>query len=152
MTNHTDKILGWQPSRSELSAFLREQPLCVVSTLGKDGAPQSATVAFSETKNGQFIIGTSQLSRKSYNIDNDARVAMNMTDGEKRYTVQLGGMARKLEAAEFEIYADFHYEQLPSSRPFKNQPGQVHIIIEPTYIRFSDCSTYPWLLTEFNHL
>lgn len=144
-------VSGWQPSRSELSEFLQTQTLCVISTLDEAGAPQSAIVAFSETSDGSFIIGTSQSSRKSHNIDNDPRVAMSITDLEKRYTLQIGGIARKLEPEEFEAYADVHYEQLPSSRPFKDLPGQVHVIIKPTYIRFSDCSTYPWLLTEFNY-
>ncbi|MEP6710186.1 MAG: pyridoxamine 5'-phosphate oxidase family protein [Candidatus Saccharibacteria bacterium] len=146
-----NNVAGWQPTRKELSEFLVEQPLCVVSTLDQSGAPQSATVAFSETKDGQFIIGTSETSRKSQNIDSDSRVAMNVTDSEKRYTVQLGGLARKLSSEEFAGYADIHYDQLPASRPFKDQPGQVQILIQPTYIRFSDCSTYPWVLTEFNY-
>lgn len=140
---------GWRPTRAELSEFLLKQPVCVLSSLSEDGAPQSATVAFSETKDGQFIIGTSVTSRKSHNIDNDSRVALNVTDVEARHTVQMGGLARKLMPEEFADYEDFHYEQLPASRPFKDQPGQVHIIIQPNYIRFSDCSAYPWLLTEY---
>lgn len=141
---------GLQPSRAELSEFLRSQTLCVISTLDTRGAPQGATVAFSETKSGEFLIGTSQTSRKASNIDTHSRVALTITDFEKRYTVQLEGTARKLTSEEFAAYANDHYDQLPTSRPFKDAPGQVNILITPSYIRFSDCSVYPWLKTELD--
>lgn len=140
---------GWRPSREELSDFLRTQSFCVFSSVDANGAPQGATVAFSETHDGDFIIGTSVSSRKSANVDGNPHVALTVTDSVRRYTVQMEGIARKLSAEEFAEYADVHYEQLPASRPFKDAPGQVHILISPTHIRFSDCSTYPWVLTDF---
>ena len=140
---------GLQPTRVELSEFLLSQPVCVFSSVDSEGTPQGATVAFSETKSGDFLIGTSQTSRKASNIDTHSHVALTITDPERRYTVQVEGIARKLSVDEFVAYADDHYDQLPTSRPFKDAPGQVSILITPTHIRFSDCSVYPWLTTEF---
>lgn len=63
-------------------------------------------MAFSETTDGRFIIGTSVVSRKAGNIHGDPRVAMVVTDTEQRYTVQIEGQARLLEPDEFEQLAD----------------------------------------------
>jgi hypothetical protein len=74
---------------------------------------------------------------------------MVVTNEEKRYTVQMQGTAKALSAEEFESYSDDHYEQLPFSRAYKDNPEQVHFLISPTFLRFSDCSVYPWVLTEY---
>ena len=140
---------GWRPSREQVSEFLRSQTLCTFITVDESGAPQGATVAFSETADGEFIVGTSQTSRKATNVGVDEHVAMVVTDDEKRYTVQLEGVARKLGDDEFAELSEEHYNQLPASRPFKDEPGQVHILISSHHLRFSDCSVHPWVLTEF---
>lgn len=142
--------MSLKPSRNELSQFLRTQTVCVIATVDSAGGPNAATVAFSESTDGQFIIGTSAKSRKATNIDANQRVALTVTDAEKRYTVQLEGVARKLSPDEFARYAEEHYSQLPSSRPYKDAPGQVDIIIQPTHIRFSDCSSFPWVTTDYD--
>lgn len=141
---------GWQPSRVEVSEFLLTQSTCVFSTVDPMAAPQGATVAFSETKNGGYLIGTGISSRKATNIDGNPHVALTITDLEKRYTVQIEGLARKLTSEEFAPFAGTHYDQLPASRPFKDAPGQVSILVTPSHVSFSDCSVYPWLKTEFN--
>ena len=143
------KSEGWRPTRAELSEFLRAQPLCTFSSVDSEGKPQGATVAFSETVDGNFIIGTIELSRKSTNVDANPNVAMTITDMERRYTVQLEGTARKLRAEAFAAYAEYHYEQLPASRPFKDAPGQINILVSSKYIRFSDCNPRPWAVTDF---
>lgn len=78
---------AYRPNRDQLSDFIRSQALCVISSLNRSGAPEAATVAFSETKEGKLIIGTDSSSRKAQNIASDPRVAMTMTDSDKRYTV-----------------------------------------------------------------
>lgn len=142
---------GWQPTREEVDDWLRDQILCVLSTLDESGAPMSATVAFSVTRDGNLIVGTDEDSRKSHNIDRDDRVAMTVTDPERRITVQLQGTATKLTHADFEsLYAKEHYRLRPNSLPFKDAPGQCHILIKPTHIKFSDVAAKPWAITEFN--
>lgn len=141
---------GWRPTSQELGEFLRGQTLCSIATIDAEGKPSIARVAFSVSEAGEFIIGTSEASRKAENIAANSAVALETTDENKRYTVQAEGLARAVEAEEFnEVYADEHYNQLPASRPFKDQPGQVHFVITPTWLRFSDCSVQPWQLTEY---
>lgn len=148
-----DKIGGveaFRPTREELNEWLKGQVLCTLSTLDETSAPMGATVAFSVTKNGELLIGTSETSRKSQNVDRDERVAVTVTDSEERLTAQIQGTACKLSQDVFERdYADEHYSQRPESLPFKDETGQCHILITPKHIRFSDVHVYPWAVTEF---
>ncbi|HET6622638.1 MAG TPA: pyridoxamine 5'-phosphate oxidase family protein [Candidatus Saccharimonadales bacterium] len=142
---------GWRPSRQEVDDFLREQTLCTIASLDADGHPQVATVAFSVTEDHKLIIGTNESSRKAGNIARDPHVAVVVTDEDQRYTVQLEGTAQILSPEEFEPYSDEHYNQLPASRPFKDQPGEVNILVGPTHLRFSDCDVHPWQKTEYDY-
>lgn len=145
-------VEAFRPTRDELNEWLKGQILCVLSTLDESGAPMGVTVAFSVTKGGELLIGTSETSRKSQNIDRDDRVAVTVTDSEERMTAQIQGIANKLPQDIFEHdYADEHYSQRPESLPFKDEPGQCHILIAPKHIRFSDVSVFPWVVTEFNN-
>lgn len=110
-----------------------------------------ATVAFSVTEAGELLIGTHEASRKSQNVDLDERVAVVVTDSVDRKTAQIQGAARKLAQKDFEFsYADEHYRQRPESLPFRDEPGQCHILVTPSHIKFSDTSPYPWVITEFS--
>jgi uncharacterized pyridoxamine 5'-phosphate oxidase family protein len=140
---------GWQPTMSEVAGFLNEQQLGRVATLGPEGQPQVANVAFSQNDMLELIIGTSGVSRKARNIGRDRRVAFESTDSDKRYTLQFEGRAKKLTREEFEKRAAAHFEKLPGSLPFKDIEGQVYFLLEPTWVRFSDCTVYPWAATEF---
>jgi hypothetical protein len=145
----TSGRVGFKPTRAELYTWLDGQILCVLSTLGKGGYPNSATVAFSQTKDLKFLFVTDELSRKAGNIGRDSRVAMTITDEDDRYTLQLEGDARALTWDEFAEYEAHHYEKLPYSLPFKDIPGQQPFLITPTHMRFSDVSVRPWELTEY---
>jgi hypothetical protein len=140
---------GTQPSLVEVAAFLNTQQLGRVATLGPDGQPQIANVAFSQNDQLELLIGTSELSRKARNINHDSRVAFEATDPDKRYTVQFEGHAKLLTRGEFEERAAAHFEKLPGSLPFKDIQGQAYFLLQPTWARFSDCTVYPWAATEF---
>jgi len=144
-----EKKQAWQPNRQEIADWLNTIPLGTLSTLGPEGQPQSATVAFSETADLRLVIGTSEVSRKAVNIGRDPRVAYTVTDADKRYTFQLEGTARKLTDEEMDEFADRHFAKLPFSAPFRNVEGQCYFLITPTWSRFSDCNPYPWVTTIF---
>lgn len=140
---------GFRPDKQQVWEFLQTVPLGTIATLDETGHPQVATVAFSQTENLDFIIGTSENSRKAQNIEHDGRVAFVATDPSKRYTVQMEGTAQKLTDEDFDQYAEAHFAKLPASAPFRNIQGQCYILIKPHWLRFSDCNPYPWVLTEF---
>ena len=140
---------GWQPTIEEVAGFLNAQQLGRIGTLGLEGQPQIANVAFSENNRLELIIGTSESSRKAANIARNTRVAFEATDPDKRYTVQFEGHARKLSKDEFESRAPDHFKKLPGSLPFIDIQGQVYFLLEPVWVRFSECTVYPWAATEF---
>lgn len=139
---------GLRPTKDELYEWLSRQFLCSIASHGKDGYPNVATVAFSQTKDLQFVIITSDSSRKASNIARDEKVALAIANENDRYTVQLEGKAKRLDWDEFEQYSAYHYEKLPFSLPFKDIPGQTPYLISPVHIRFTDASVRPWELTE----
>lgn len=146
-----DHGAGRAPSEAEIGQFLRTQRLCVVASLADDGRPQAATVAFSEHPGLELIIGTSQSSRKAANVARDGRVAIVVTDGDNRYTVQYEGLATEITKAELAPYEAAHFAKLPGSLPFKDLPDQIYILVKPLFVRFSDCNPYPWRLTEYRY-
>src|SRR5882757_11146095 len=139
-----------QLTKQDLYEFLDSQIVCTISTNGEDGYPNSATVAFSNNEDLEFVIGTSVRSRKANNIARDGKVAMTITDEKKRWTVQLEGDARRLFKDEFEEkYSEKHYRKLPFSLPFKDIPDQINFLIVPVHLKLTDASKKPWQVTEF---
>lgn len=139
---------GWKPTKEELYVWLDKQILCTIGTLGEDGYPNGATVAFSQNTQLEFFIITDTNSRKARNIRTNTKVSLTVTNEDDRYTVQLEGNAHELEWSEFASHEARHYAKLPFSLPFKDIPGQTPFLITPTHLRFSDASVLPWELTE----
>lgn len=140
---------GLRPTKAEVYGMLDTLPLGCVATVDQTGQPQVATVGFSQTKDLEFIFGTKDTAHKALNIMHDGRVGFVATDTIQRYTVQLEGRAKKLEPAEFDAYAENHFRKLPAAAPYRDVEGQCFIIIRPYRLRFSDCSVWPWVVTEF---
>lgn len=140
--------VGWQPNAQDVYDFLNQQMLCVVSTIGGDGWPNAAAVAFSETSELELIISTNRSTHKAKNIATDERIAVTVTDETTRRTVQLEGRARQLSLEEFSQYEPHHYEKLPFSRKFKEIPNQAFYKIVPTHLKATDISVFPWVVTE----
>ena len=140
---------GWRPSQREVGEFLKGMPLCSFATIAEDGSPQIARVAFSVHEGLGVLIGTDAASRKAVNVRRDPHVALEVTDADKRFTVQYEGVATQLTDDEFAALEEEHYRQRPESAPFKDEPGQCHILVSPAFVRFSDCNPHPWVLSEF---
>lgn len=143
---------GFKPNAKELYEWLDKQVLCTLASIGKNGYPNAATVAFSQTADMGFVIITDKDSRKAANISGNSKVAMVVTNSDDRYTLQLEGDARRLRWEEFEEYSEYHYKKLPFSLPFKDIPGQTPYVIVPVHMRFTDASVRPWELTEISIL
>ena len=138
------------PTKQDLIDFLDSQVLCVIASIGEAGYPNTATVAFSSNDDLEFIIGTSMKSRKAANFSHDNKVAMTITDADKRWTVQLEGDVSPISWEEFESnYSEKHYKKLPFSLPFKDLPDQSNFRIIPTHLKLTEANKKPWVVTEF---
>lgn len=140
--------MAFKPNTKELCEWLDKQTLCTIASVGEDGYPNAASVAFSQSDDLRFVIITDENSRKAGNIARDNKVALTITNQDDKYTLQLEGTARRLSWDDFEPFAEHHYAKLPFSLPFKDIPSQTPFVIEPTHMRFSDISVRQWELTE----
>lgn len=139
---------GYEPDIVGVYDFLRRQRHCVISTIGSDGCPQGATVAFSATWGMEVVIGTSNGSRKFANLLRNPLVAITVTDEVKRRTLQYQGKAEIIDSEVFAHYRWCHFDKLPGSLKFEGRPDQVYLLVHPRSIRFSDCNPDPWRVTE----
>lgn len=142
----TDKPL---PTRTDIIGFLDSQILCTVSSIGEDGYPNAASVAFSSNDKLEFIMGTNAQSRKAANIARSNKVALTITDQTKMWTVQLEGDAEEISWDEFESkFSAKHYEKLPFSRAFKDMPGQTNYVVRPVHLKLTEADIHPWRVTD----
>lgn len=131
--------------------LLSGQVTCVISTIGLDGAPNAATVAFMHTPELQFVFSTDESTHKATNISRDGRVAITVTDGVKLHTLQLEGVANRLTKEEFEqSYAERYFAKLPFTAPMMSNPTQAFYLVTPKRMKFTDISVKPWRVEQIN--
>ncbi len=135
----------------QLEKLLSTQLLCTIASLGDDGYPNAASVAFSHTADLTFIFSTDDSTRKAANIARNSKVAITVTDIESRVTMQAEAIATKLSREEFsEQYEAYHFEKLPFTRFFKDIPTMSFYILKPVHIKLTDINEKPWRVTEIN--
>jgi hypothetical protein len=69
--------------RGELYRFIKAQRYGVVSSVGADGAPQSALVGIAVTPALEICFDTTGLTRKAPNLRRDPRIAIRDRLGER---------------------------------------------------------------------
>lgn len=135
--------------KAKIKENLKYHNLCVISTIGANGFPESATVGFSEDEDLSLIFGTSKFSRKAQNIEDNYKVSVVIgVDPAKPQTVQLEGNARLLTDHELKRCQDIHFEKNPHAKKLKDDPNQIYILVKPTWVRFTDITQSPWLVEE----
>lgn len=135
-------------NKQDIYDYLNSQSLMVLSTVSEHGQPQSALVGFGQSPDLQLIIGTNKRSRKVTNILNNNRVSAVISWG--ACTIQYQGTARLLDGDEKEHFCGLYFAKSPDAKQYSKDPNECYFIIEPTWIRYTDVSTYPWEVTEFN--
>lgn len=134
-------------ARQKVLELMAKSELCVISSVGPDGGPQSAVVGFSENKELQLMIATSNESRKYRNMLADERVSV-VIGWDDRITIQYEGLARQLTGDDLVSRQAVHFAKQPRAERFKDLPTEVYFSIEPTYIRYTDTTVSPWLAEE----
>jgi PPOX class probable F420-dependent enzyme len=128
-------------TRFELIRFLQAQRLGVVSTLGPDGAPQSAVVGIGTSDRGEIVFDTLGTSRKAANLRRDARVSLVVWEGER--TVQIDGRADEPTGPERDRLREVYFAAYPDGRDRLAWPHLTHFRIVPTWARWSDFAATP---------
>lgn len=132
--------------RTLVRTFLASQLLCVVSTMGADGTPESALVAFSETPDLDIVFGTSHDARKYANLTSNPHVSFVIGFG--KTTLQVEGIARMATGEEEERCRTIHTTKNPASLKYAHDPKQRFFVTRPTWMRLTDTSTHPPTIGE----
>lgn len=135
-------------TRADLVRLLREHRLAVVSTLGGDGAPQSAVVGCAVSDDLEIVFDTQETTRKARNLRRDPRVSV-VIGWDREATAQIDGLADFPAGAELDRIRACYFQAYPDGRDRLAWPGITHVRVRPRWIRWSDFNQQPPLVVEF---
>src|SRR5262245_20564485 len=130
----------------ELLEFIYRHDLCILSTVDKNGNPESAVVGFSENKDFELTVATSCQSRKYKNIEQNPHVSV-VIGWDDNLTIQYEGQAYVLEGTELSQCQTQHFAKLPESEKYKDDQSERYLVIRPQWLRYTDCNQSPWNIT-----
>lgn len=126
---------------AEVKAFLDSFETCVIATMSGD-QPQAATVGFSIDDNFQVLIASNESARKAQNLKKNAKVAL-VVGFKGPKTVQLEGVAEKLDQHQGQGRIKLHFEKVPGAKKFAGESNQTYYLVAPTWLRFTDYTQDP---------
>lgn len=122
-------------AKERILAFLDRFTCCVMSTVTADSAPEAAYVGFQCSRDMEFLVGTSKLSRKYKNLQQNPGIAIVVASDAGE--VQYEGTAKEIGADEYDkLVASGAFAALPGIEKYRNDPNQVYLKIKPTWLRF----------------
>ncbi|MGZ3945819.1 MAG: pyridoxamine 5'-phosphate oxidase family protein [Mucilaginibacter sp.] len=119
--------------------FISQSKYAVVSTISKDGKPESALVGIAVSTSLEIIFDTVKTSRKYHNILANKHVAV-VVGWDNETTVQYEGEAEVLgNDNDADNYRQIYYAAWPDGKErAETWPGLVHIRIIPKWARYSN--------------
>lgn len=133
--------------KKKILEIMRKETLAVISTVSKNGKPQSAVVEFSETDSLELIFDTFNSARKYRNLQSNKSVAA-VIGWDENITVQYEGSAKELDGKELEQAKQTHNRKLPDAAKFSSLPDIRFFKIKPKWIRYSNLNSDPWEVFE----
>ncbi|SRR6266404_1657895 len=131
-----------------LFQFLSGCSLGVLSSLGPNGAPQSALVGIAVTPELELVFDTVEKSRKFGNIGRDPRVAF-VIGWQGEITVQYEGAARQISSTELGPYHQIYFRKFTDGPSRLKWEGITYYVVTPKWIRYSDYNQTPAEIIEF---
>lgn len=120
--------------KDQVSVFLSKFIFCVIATVTRENKPESAFVGFRHSQDLELLIGTSNLSRKYQNLQQNPHVAVVIADTSGE--VQYEGDAQEISLKEYDqLIASGQFEALPGIEKYRNDPNQTFFKITPTWLR-----------------
>lgn len=121
----------------------------IVSSLSPAGTPQSALVGIAVTPALEIVFDTLNSTRKYRNLT--ARPACSFVLGgwTSEQTLQLEGQAFEPQGDDLSRYREIYFQAWPDGRDRLRWPGLVHLVVRPSWIRYSDFDQSPPAVEEF---
>ena len=135
---------------AELLTFMREHSFAVQASVSPSVSAQAAVVGIVVTDDFEVFFDTVGESRKVENLRRNPRIALVIggTEASGR-TVQYEGLADEPTGAELERLRELYFESFPDGRERQSWRGITYIRARPTWIRYSDFTTDPPAIIEF---
>ena len=133
--------------RAAIYAFMMQYRYGVVSSISRDGSPQSALVGIATSPELEIIFDTVKSSRKYPNLIERPRCSFVIGwSGEQ--TLQYEGIAEEPKGAALQRYQEIYFSIWPDGLARLSWPGIAYFVIHPLWIRYSDFDQSPPLIRE----
>lgn len=117
---------------------IHQNKYAVLSTISKNGKPQSACVGIAVTPELRLIFDTTTDSRKYGNLMHSSVVSF-VIGRENAQTIQYEGVAHNINKDEIKDTLEIYFDKFPDGLDRKvNWDNITYFIVEPTWIRYSD--------------
>ena len=136
---------------NDLLRVMRGTRYAVEATVTPNSAPQAAVIGIAVTDAFELVFDTIGGSRKAQNLRVNRRVALvlgNCYGGDER-TIQYEGLADEPSGAELERLKTIYFEVFPDGRDRQRWPGLTYFRVSPVWIRYSNYTTDPPEIVEF---
>lgn len=140
-----------EDKKKKILDYMKKVELMVISTINKEGKPESALVGFSETRDLEIIFGTPNKTRKYTNLKSHKNVSLVIGwELDEKITIQYEGSAQEVTGKEAEKCRKLHIAKNPKREKWVHEEGEAMFKIKPKWIRYSDLSKYPREMFEVN--
>jgi hypothetical protein len=139
-------------TREQLLAFMRQERYAVQASVSPSGAPQAATVGVVVSDQFEVFFDTLGSSRKASNLRRHPVAALvigPVAAGSTR-TVQVEGVADEPDGADLARLLELYFARFPDGRQRQAWPGIAYLRVRPTWLRYSDYSSDPPEIVEFD--
>ena len=133
--------------QAALFAFMSQFRYGVLSSIGPDGAPQSALVGIATSPELEVIFDTVRSSRKYPNLVARPRCSIVIGWGGEQ-TVQFEGSAVEPQGTELKRCQNVYFAAWPDGPARIAWPGITWFVVRPHWIRYSDFDRNPPLIDE----
>jgi hypothetical protein len=130
-----------------IHSFMTRFRYGVVSSIARNGVPQSALVGIATTPALEIIFDTVKTSRKYPNLV-ERPVCSFVVGWGGEQTVQLEGVAFEPAGAELKLYQDVYFAVWIDGPARMNWPGIAYFVVRPKWVRYSDFDHSPPLIVE----
>lgn len=135
--------------RAAIYRFLTQFRYGVVSSVARNGTPQSALVGIAVTPKLEIVFDTVKSSRKYPNLMEQPSCSFVIGWGGEQ-TVQMEGVAVAPVGQDLERYQEAYFAVWPEGLAHLRWPGIVYLVVRPRWIRYSDFEQSPPLIEEIS--
>lgn len=126
---------------------MQAHKLATIATVNAAGKPEAAVIGFGQTEKLELVFGTDNSSRKYTNILSNPEIAF-VIGWENNQTMQYEGTVRELSNDEISLVQENYWSKNLHAEKHHKNPGERYFIVSPKWIRHTDLSVDPWIVTE----